>query len=302
MYDLIIIGGGPAGLTAGLYAGRFRLKTLLLEKISLGGQIISTPAIENFPGFLGGVATDKLISAMHKQIEELGVEVKVEEVVKIVCNLKFKIIAAEGEYPAGAVIIATGARPKQLGIPGEERLVGRGISYCGTCDGPIFKDKDIVVVGAGDRAIEEAIFLSSYAKKVNIIHRRQSLRASKILEERIQQNPKVNFILDTLVEEIVGKERVEGVRIKNVKTGVNSDLACQGVFIFVGIQPNTLFLRNQLQMDEAGFIITDETLKTSKVGIFACGDCRKKNLYQVITACAEGAQAADSAHKYLLNR
>lgn len=223
---------------------------------------------------------------MHKQIEELGVEVKVEEVVKIVCNLKFKIIAAEGEYPAGAVIIATGARPKQLGIPGEERLVGRGISYCGTCDGPIFKDKDIVVVGAGDRAIEEAIFLSSYAKKVNIIHRRQSLRASKILEERIQQNPKVNFILDTLVEEIVGKERVEGVRIKNVKTGVNSDLACQGVFIFVGIQPNTLFLRNQLQMDEAGFIITDETLKTSKVGIFACGDCRKKNLYQVITACA----------------
>lgn len=302
MYDLIIIGGGPAGITAGLYAGRMRLKTLLLEKMSLGGQILFTPFIENFPGFVGGVATEKLILSMRKQIEDLGVEIKIDEATKIVRDSEFKISGREGEYGARTVIIATGARPKQLGVPGEDRLVGRGVSYCATCDGPLFKDKDIVVIGGGDRAIEEAIFLSSYAKKVFIIHRRQSLRASKILEEKVQQNPKINFILDSVVEEIKGKDKVEQVKIKNVKTGSVDELICQGVFIFVGIEPNTAFVKNQLNMDEAGFIMTEPNLRTSQEGIFACGDCRKKSLYQVITACAEGAIAADSAHKYLLNR
>lgn len=302
MYDLIIIGGGPAGLTAGLYAGRMRLKTLLLEKMSLGGQVLFTPFIENFPGFVGGVATGKLILSMRKQIEELGIEIKIDEATKIVCDSEFKIYGREGEYVARTVVIATGARPKQLGVPGEDRLVGRGVSYCGTCDGPLFKDKDIVVIGGGDRAIEEAIFLSSYARRVNIIHRRQSLRASKILEEKVQQNPKINFILDTVVEEIVGRDKVESMKIKNVKTGLISELTCQGVFIFVGIEPNTAFVKNQLNMDEAGFIMTEQDLKTSQEGIFACGDCRKKSLYQVITACGEGATAADSCHKYLLNR
>jgi len=302
MYDLIIIGGGPAGLTAGLYAGRFRLKTLLLEKMSLGGQVILTPSIENFPGFVGSISTEELISSMHKQIEELGVEVKTDEATKIVCNSEFKIEGRESEYRAKAVIIATGARPKRLGVPAEERLIGRGISYCGTCDGPLFKNKDIVVIGGGDKAIEEAIFLSGYAKKVTIIHRRQSLRAAKILEERIQQNSKVNFILDTVVEEIIGKDKVEGVRIKNLKTGLADSISCQGVFVFVGIEPNTAFVKNQLNIDEAGFIMADQDMRTSREGIFACGDCCKKGLYQVITACAEGAQAADSVHKYLLGK
>lgn len=302
MHDLIIIGGGPAGLTAALYAGRMRLKTMLLEKMSLGGQILFTPFIENFPGFVGGVATEKLILSMHRQIEELGVEIKIDEVTKIVRDSEFKISGKEGEHAAQTAIIATGARPKPLGVRGEDRLIGHGVSYCGTCDGPLFRDKEILVIGAGDRAIEEAIFLSSYARGVFIIHRRQSLRASKILEEKAQQNPKINFILDTIVEEIRGKDRVEGVQIKNVKTGAVNELACQGLFIFVGIEPNTAFIKNQLNTDEAGFIMTAEDMRTSQEGIFACGDCRKKSLYQVITACADGAIAADSCHKYLLKR
>jgi len=302
MYDLVIIGAGPAGLTAGLYAGRMRLKTLLLEKMSLGGQVLLTPTLENFPGFAGGVATEKLISSMRKQIEELGVEIKFDEVTKVMGDAEFKIYAREAEYAAKTLIIATGARPKPLGVPGEDRLVGRGVSYCATCDGPLFKDKDILVIGGGDRATEEAIFLSSYAQRVNIIHRRQSLRASKILEEKAQQNAKINFILETVVEEILGRDRVEAVKIKNVKSGSMSELSCQGVFIFVGIEPNTAFVKNQLNIDAAGFIMTQEDLTTSQEGIFACGDCRKKSLYQVITACAEGAVAAHSAHKYLLKR
>lgn len=302
MYDLIIIGGGPAGLTAGLYAGRARLETLLLEKISLGGQIILTSAIENFPGFVGGVSTEKLISSMRQQIEELEVEIKIDEVAKIDYVPQIKIQGMEGEYQAKAVIIASGALPKQLGIEGENRFIGRGVSYCGTCDGPLFKDKDIVVVGGGDRAAEEAIYLSGYAKKVNLIHRRQVLRASKILEERVQQNPKINLILDSIIEKVIGKDKVEAVQVKNVKDDSVSNLFCQGVFIFVGIKPNTAFLKGLVETDEKGFIITNPELETSKEGIFACGDCRKKTLYQVITACGDGAMAADSAYKYLISK
>lgn len=302
MYDLMIIGAGPAGLTAGLYAGRMRLKTLVLEKINPGGQITLTPTIENFPGFAGGVATEKLISAMQKQVEELAVEIKMEEATRIVCDSAFKIFTKEAEFAARAVIVASGAHPKQLGIEGENKFLARGVSYCGTCDGPLFKDKDIIVIGGGDRAIEEAIFLTSYAKKVHLIHRRQSLRASRILEEKARHNPKINFVLDTVVEEIIGQDRIGAVKIKNVKTGQNKEISCQGVFIFTGIEPNTVFVRNHLNTDEAGFIVTDEELATSQAGIFACGDCRKKSLYQVITACAEGATAAHSVQKYLLSR
>lgn len=302
IYDLIIIGGGPAGLTAALYAGRARLKTLLLEKISLGGQIILTGTIENFPGFTGGVSTQELISSMHKQIEELNVEIKIDEAVKIDYGPNIKLFASEGEYLAKALIIASGALPKQLGIEGENRFLGRGVSYCGTCDAPLFKDKDIVVIGGGDRAVEEALYLSSYAKKISLVHRRGVLRASKILEERVRENPKIDLVLDTIVEEVTGKDKVEGVRLKNLKSNSVSNLSCQGVFIFVGIKPNTAYLNNLLKTDKSGFIITDQELKSSCEGIFACGDCRKKSLYQVITACAEGATAADSAYKYLLTR
>jgi thioredoxin reductase (NADPH) len=303
MYELIIIGAGPAGLTAGLYAGRYRINTLILEKINVGGQILSSPTIENFPGFPTGIGTQELIERFKKQVDELGVNIEMEEVLEIVAKSKdsiYEVKAKEKKYQTKSIIIATGAQPKRLNIEGEERLIGRGVSYCGTCDGPLFRDKDIAVIGGGDRAVEEVIFLSGYAKKVNLIHRRNELRASGILQEKAQKNPKINFVLESVVEEIIGQNRVEGLKVKNTKTESVTTIACQGVFIFVGIKADTDFIKNQLHLDESGFIITDQDLKTSCEGIFASGDCRKKSLYQVISACSEGATAADSAQKYLL--
>lgn len=307
MYDVIIIGAGPAGLTAALYAGRFRLNALILEKMSVGGQIVFSSSIENFPGFPGGISTQELIDKFKKQVDEVGVKIEPEEVLEIDQSFKletplYNVKAPDRSYEAKSIIVATGAQGKRLGIEGEDKFIGRGVSYCATCDGPLFRDKDVVVIGGGDRAIEEAIFLAGYAKRVTIIHRRQELRASKILEEKTRQSPKINFILDSVIEKITGLNRVESVKIKNIKTDSISNLSCQGVFIFVGIQPNTAFLKNLLQMDELGFIITDQDMKSSCEGIFACGDCRKKSLYQVVNACAEGAVAANSAHKYLSTR
>jgi len=304
MYDLIIVGAGPAGLTAALYAGRYRLNTLVLEKMSVGGQIILSSTIENFPGFPGGISTVELMERMHQQIRELNISVELDEVLKITSDLKSKqpvynIITAGKSYQAKCVIIATGAQPKRLDIEGEAKLIGRGVSYCATCDGPLFKDKEIVVIGGGDRAIEEAIFLTGYAKKVTLIHRRNQLRASAILVEKANRNPKINFILESVADEIIGKDKVEGVRIKNVATNSETNLPCQGIFIFVGIKPNTGSFKDILKLDELGFIITDQDLNTSLVGVSACGDCRKKSLYQVVTACAEGATAAALTHKYL---
>lgn len=305
MHDLIIIGSGPAGLTAGLYAARYRLKTLILEKLNLGGQIMLSPSIENFPGFPGGISTQELIDRFKKQIDELGVKIEMEEVSEVSVNAQLKTRAynigtKDKSYQARAVIIAAGAQPKRLSVEGETRLIARGVSYCGTCDGPLFRNKEIVVIGGGDRAFEEALFLTAYAKKVTVIHRRQAFRASRILEEKARAHPKINFLLDSIIEEVLGKDKVEAVRIRNVKTGSESALHCQGVFVFIGINPNTAFLNGLLDVDGAGFIITDEELKTSKDGIFACGDCRKKSLYQVITACADGAIAAASCQRYLL--
>ncbi|MCU0652391.1 MAG: thioredoxin-disulfide reductase [Candidatus Omnitrophica bacterium] len=306
MHDLIIIGAGPAGLTAALYAGRFRLNTVVLEKINIGGQIVTSPTIDNFPGFPGGIATHELIEKMKHQVDDLGVVVMMEEAQEIIPHVdafglnSYKIKVCDKFIETKAIIIATGAQPKKLGVEGENRLIGRGVSYCGTCDAPLFRNKEVVVVGGGDRAVEEAIFLTSYAKKVTIVHRRQEFRASKILEEKIKANHKINFILESVVEEITGQNRVEAIKIKNVKNNQLSNFACDGVFIFVGIRPNTEFIKNLLNTTEAGFIITQPDLRTSKAGIFACGDCLEKNLYQVVSACGEGATAADSAYKYLL--
>lgn len=305
MYDLIIIGAGPAGLTAGLYAGRYRFETLILEKMSVGGQIVLSSAIENFPGFPGGISTQELADRFKKQIDDLGVKIEMDEVLGISGDSELKapvynVKTHNKSYETRAVIVATGAQAKRLGVEGEDKLIGRGVSYCATCDGPLFRDKDVVVVGGGDRAIEEAIFLTSYARKVIVIHRRHELRASKILQEKASQNPKISFTLNNIVEQIISKNKVEGIEIKDTKTGKVSVISCQGVFIFVGIQPNTAFLNGKLDMDDAGFIITDEELKTSRRGIFACGDCRKKSLYQVITACSDGATAAASCQRYLL--
>ncbi|MCX5697638.1 MAG: thioredoxin-disulfide reductase [Candidatus Omnitrophica bacterium] len=305
MYDLIIIGAGPAGLTAALYAGRYRLKTLILEKLAVGGQILLTPGIENFPGFPGGIATDQLIEQMKNQVLDVGVKIDSEEVLKIeettgIKPSSFIVTTKDGSYMAKSIIVAVGAQTKRLGAEGEDRLAGRGVSYCGTCDGPLFKNKDIVVVGAGDRAIEDALFLTSHARKVTIIHRRQELRASRILQEKARGNKKITFLLDSVLEAILGKDRVEAVRVKNLKTQNISEIPCQGVFVFVGITPSTGFLKGVLQLDEPGFIITNEEMVTSRTGIFACGDCRKKALYQVVNACGEGAVASYSVNKYIL--
>ena len=305
MYDLIIIGAGPAGLTAALYAGRYRLNTLVLEKLAVGGQIILSPTIENFPGFPGGVSTEELIGRLKKQTDDLGIKIALEEAEEINFTaeegpLSYDIRTKEVSYQARALIVASGAQPKRLGVEGEEKLTGRGVSYCATCDGPLFKNKEVVVVGGGDKAVEEALFLTEYASSVCLIHRRDSLRASKILEEKARANKKIRFLLDTVVEKIEGGDRVEAVKIKNVKTDSLSLFNCQGAFIFVGIKPNTDFLKQKLKIDEQGFIITDQELQTSEKGVFACGDCRKKSLYQVINACAEGAVAAASAQRYLI--
>ena len=299
MYDLIIIGGGPAGLTAALYAGRSRLKTLLLEKMSLGGQIILSPTIENFPGFPGGIETNRLISLMHKQIEELGIEVKIDQAVKIVSDSGFRVYAGEAEYQAKAVIISTGAIPKKLNIPGEDKFIARGVSYCGTCDGPLFKGKEIAVVGGGDKAVEEAIYLTRFASKVTLIHRRQQLRASKILQERLFENKKVEILWNSIPQEISGGKSVESLKIKNVRDNQLRDMACSGVFVFIGIHPYTELLKGLLKLNEQGFILTDENMQTSVDGLFAAGDCRRKTLIQVITACADGAVSAFSANRYL---
>ena len=303
MYDLIIIGGGPAGLTAGLYAGRSRLKTLFLEKMALGGQIILSPTIENYPGFPGGIDTHELISAMRKQSEELGIEIKTEDSVGIIPQGGiFKVKGREEEFEAKAVIVASGAFPKKLNIPGEDKFIARGVSYCGTCDGHLFKNKEIFVVGGGDKAAEEAIYLTRFAAKVRLIHRRDHLRASKILQERLFENKKVEVLWNTVPLEILGERQVEGLKIRNVKDASQKDIAAGGVFVFIGIHPHTEFLGSLVKKDEAGFILTDEDMKTSVEGIFAAGDCRRKTLTQVITACSDGAIAAVNANRYLETR
>jgi thioredoxin reductase (NADPH) len=303
MLDLAIIGAGPAGLSAALYAGRFRMKTAVFERMSAGGQILLSPSIDNYPGFPEGLSTEELVLRFVKQAQDVGVSVENKDVLEIIHSGDiFRVIANEGTVEAKSVIIATGAQPKRLDVKGEERLTGKGVSYCGTCDGPLFRDKEIAVVGGGDRAIEDALFLTGYARKVNIIHRRNEFRASKILVEKAKNNPKINFILESVLEEITGENKVEAAKIRSIKTGEISTLSCQGIFVFVGIVPNTGFTKNLLDRDEFGFIITDQEMNSSLAGVFACGDCRKKSLYQVVTACSEGAVAADSAYKYIINK
>ena len=301
MHELIIIGAGPAGLTAALYAGRYRLKTLLLEKMSPGGRILMSELIENYPGFPGGISTHELMGRVEKQIKDLDIEIHAEEVLDIDC--KSKTIKTEGgTYTAVTLIISTGARPRKLGVPGEDRLVGRGVSYCATCDGPLYKDKDVLIVGGGDSVAEVALYLTRFTKSVSIVHRRDKMRASAILQEKLTRNKKINFILNSIVAEISGTDRLESVTIKDVINGALRKIDCKGIFIYVGQEPETAFLKGKVELDESGFIITGEDMGTSQKGVFACGDCRKKSFYQVITAAADGAVAAHSANKYILEK
>ena len=300
MCDLIIVGAGPAGLTAALYTGRSRLKTLVIEKMAVGGRILTSDTIENFPGF-ASITSHELMSRIEEQVKALGVQIKSGEVFDLDCDAK--TVKVDGtHYKTQAIILATGAKPRKLGAIGEDRFVGRGVSYCATCDAPFFKGKDVMVVGGGNTVAEEAIYLTRFAKTVSIIHRRNEMRASAILQEKLKENKKINFILSSVVEEIIGKNSVESIKVMNVDSGKESIVACQGVFIYIGYDPDTGFIKCKLKLDETGFIITDDTMQTSMDGIFACGDCRKKPLYQVITACGDGAIAAESAYKYIAKK
>jgi len=300
-YDIIIIGAGPAGLTAAIYASRARLKTLVIESFTTPGQAIITSDIENYPGFPKGLNGFELIDRFKKQALKFGAETKTGEVKKVSKekNNEFKIKLENEEYKSLAIIIATGSRPKKLGIPKEEEFRGKGVSYCATCDGAFFKEKEIVLVGGGNTAIEEALFLTKFAKSVKIIHRRDRLRATKILQEKAFANKKIEFIWDSQAMEIKGKDRVNAVRIRNIKTNEEKDIPCSGVFMFVGYIPNTDFVKDLIKVDENGYIIADENMHSSEKGIFIAGDVRKKLLRQVVTASGDGALAAVSARLYI---
>lgn len=297
-YDVIIIGGGPAGLTAALYAGRSGLKTLVIEKMGIGGRILTSEIIENYPGFPGGVATGELMKRMEDQVKEVSVVFEIDEVTDIdLDNKRIKTTAAE--YTARTIIIATGAIARKLNVPGEEKLTGRGVSYCAICDAPFYRNKKVIVVGGGNTVAEEALYLVRFASSVTILHRRSQMRASAVLQERLKMNPKINFLLDTVILEINGAGKVESIKTKNVVSGAEENVSCDGVFVYVGYDPDTSLFKGKVKLDESGFVVAGEDLATSCEGVFVCGDCRKKSLYQVITACAEGAVAADAAYKYI---
>ncbi len=295
MWDVIIIGGGPAGLAAGIYAGRARLKTALLEKLLPGGQAAVTDFIENYPGFPDGIAGPDLMGKMEEQAEKFGCEIKYEEVVQV--NLQKRKVATHAEvYDWKSLIIATGADPKKLDIPGGDTLLGRGISFCATCDGALFSGRTVAVVGGGDSALKEASYLTRFASQVFVIHRRKELRAEKITQERAFADPKIEFVWDTIITDVLGEQRVESVRLKNVKTGEVSTLKVDGVFIYIGRVPNTSLF--DVEKDEEGYILTDNNMHTSVEGVFAAGDCRKKKHRQVATAVGDGVAAAMSAEEY----
>lgn len=300
IYDLIIAGGGPAGLTAGLYAGRALLKTILLEKQFLGGQAFNSQLIENYPGFPEGISGPELADRMREQAEKFGVDIKLgQEVAELRINEFKEIETKEGVYHAKAVVIASGLHPRRLGIPGEVEFTGRGVSYCATCDGAFFSGKKVIVVGGGDSAIDEAIFLTRYAEKVTIVHRRDELRAAKALQERVFANSKIGFMWSSELKGIYGDKMVEKVKILDKKKDEEKELPIDGVFMYVGNVPNTEFAKEILKLDENRYIITDETLQTSVPGIFAAGDVRLNLLKQVVVAMGEGALAAVSAEKYI---
>jgi len=300
MRDLIIVGAGPAGLTAGLYAARARLDVVLFEKMSPGGQVLLTDTVENYPGFPEGVSGFELMDRMKRQAEAFGLPIEMREALSLKPGGSQKVLVTDkGEDSARSIILACGATPRKLGIPGEQLLTGKGVSYCATCDGPFYRDQEVAVVGGGDTAVEEALFLTKFASRVYLIHRRDQLRATKVLQERVMANDKVQIIWDTIPQKISGENGVEAIELKNVKTSKIDTLNVQGVFIFIGYEPNTKWLQGVVDLDELGFIRTNAEMETSVAGVYAAGDIRSKNLRQISTAVGEGATAAFSAEKYL---
>jgi thioredoxin reductase (NADPH) len=298
-YDVIIIGGGPAGLSAGIYAARARLSTLLIERGGVGGQIVNAMLVENYPGYVDGISGIDVTDAMHQQAKKFGLETLIAEVTGVKDGGKKTVSTGHGDFTARAVIVAAGTERQKLGVPGEAEFTGRGVSYCATCDGAFFRDKRVAVVGGGNAAITEALELTHFAEKVAVIHRRNELRATRIVQEKAFADPKIDFLWDSVVEEIIGKDFVEKVRVKNLKTGQKTELDVDGVFINVGNRPSTDYLRGVLELDKNGAIVVNVNMETSVPGIFAAGDIRSGSIRQVIGAAGDGAVAALSAGRYL---
>ena len=306
VYDLIIIGSGPAGLSAGLYAARARLKTLILERNKAGGQIVITDEVANYPGSIRNATGKTLVERMEEQVEEFGAERKKDTVKEVDFTGKIKIIKGEKEeYKAKSVIVATGAAPRHIGCKGENELIGKGVSYCATCDADFFTDLEVFVIGGGDLALEEALYLTKFARKVTVVHRRDALRGAKSIQEKVFKNPKIEIMWDSVVEEIKGDGIVESAVFKNKKTGeiteyfADEDDGTFGIFVFVGYLPINNLFKDIITMNEVGYIKTNDKMETNIEGVFAAGDIREKSLRQVVTAAADGAIAAVEAYKYV---
>ena len=301
---IIIIGSGPAGLTAALYAARANLKPLVITGEEIGGQVSITNEVENYPGFPDGITGPELVETFKQQAERFGARMAIETVTEVNFSdgAPFYVKTGSEEYEAEAVIVTAGASPHPLHVPGEEQFIGRGVSYCGTCDGFFFRDKDVVVVGGGDSALEEGIFLTKFASRVRIIHRRDELRASVILQERAARNEKISYVWNAAVEEVQGNGMVQGVRVRDVISGKEEVLDTDGVFIFIGHFPNSKILGSQLEMDEHGYIITDDFMRTSVDGVFAAGEIQDPVWRQVGTSVGQGTAAAMQATRWLGER
>ncbi len=299
-YDLVIIGGGPAGLTAGLYAARARLNVILVEKVVPGGRVLTADRIENYPGFPEGINGADLVEKMTAQVKQFDLSIENNEVISLDLSEQVKKIKLSDRIITScAIIVATGVSPRKLGVPGEDSFYGKGISFCATCDAPFFSDRIVAAVGGGDTAVQESLFLTKFARKVYLIHRRDQLRATGILRERALANDKIEFIWDSVVTSINGLTNVEKITVKNVKTGDTKELAVDGCFVWIGIVPNNEFIENAVKLDENGFMITDSKMETSVPGVFGAGDVRSTPLRQVATAVGDAATAAFSAEQYI---
>ena len=299
LYDVIVIGGGPGGYTAALYAARANLSVAILEKLSPGGQMGTTDVIDNYPGFPQGVNGFELAMQMKEGAERFGAQTQLAEVTQVELAGQVKTIhTSGGDYQARTVVLATGAHPRELGLPGERELRGRGVSYCATCDGMFYRGKTVVVVGGGNTAVSDVLYLSRLCEKVYLVHRRDTLRASKVYLDPLQKAENVEFVWDSEVKQLLRDQAVTGVRVRNKKTGEERDISCGGVFVAVGYLPNTQLYRGQVELDEAGYVLAGETTKTNLPGVFAVGDLRKKPLRQVVTAASDGAVAAHFIEEY----
>lgn len=301
LWDVVIVGGGPAGVSAGIYAGRSRLKTVLIERGLIGGNINNTELIENYPGFPGGIEALKLAEKFKKHGEEFGLVITQAEVTGVKREGAVNVVTTEsGDFRGKTLIVATGSSPIKLGCPGEKEFWGRGISSCATCDGPFYQDLKVAVVGGGNAAVEESIYLTRFVKQLHIIHRRDQLRATKVIQERAMAEPKIKFEWNSVVERVIGKDAVEGVELKDVKSGKNRLLDVDGVFIFIGLKPHSDWVGNLVAKDVEGYIIVDRDLKTNVPGILAAGDITNRYYRQVAISAGEGARAALVAEKYLM--